>query len=141
MRVKISVKQDEQGSVLILALLVLLVMSILIIGSLELLTTDLKIMDNHLNDIQATYIADSGIEDAIYELRQDVYWSGGFVDKEFPSGSGHTYTVTIDNSSYPLVTITSTSTILGSQRTIEAQVEIDAASAPPDVRVIYWKEI
>ncbi|MFQ6044171.1 MAG: PilX N-terminal domain-containing pilus assembly protein [Candidatus Poribacteria bacterium] len=141
MYTKLFIKQNEQGSVLVLVLLILMVMSVLIIGALDLLTTDLKIIGNHLHDIQATYIADAGIEDAICELRQDVYWSVGFVNKEFPSGSGNIYTVTVDNSSYPLVTITSTSNVSGFQRTIEAQLEIDDSLTPPYVKVIYWKEL
>jgi Tfp pilus assembly protein PilX len=141
MQVRILFQQDEQGSALILTLLILMVMSILIISALELLSTDLQIIDNHLRDIQATYIADAGIEDAIYELTQNFNWSTGFTDKEFPSGSGSIYTVTVENN-YPLVTITSTSTVSGIQRTIEAQVEVYGSTSPPySVKVIYWKEL
>jgi Tfp pilus assembly protein PilX len=133
---------NEKGSALILTLLILMVMSILIVGGLELLTTDLRITDNHLHDIQATYIADAGIEDAIYQLSQDASWSTGFTDQEFPSGSGNLYTVTVLDNSYPLVTIKSTSTVSGVQCNIEAQVEIYGAPNPPySIRIIYWKEL
>lgn len=122
-----------------LALIVMSVLSLLAISSFELLTASIQIIANHRHDLQAMYIADAGIEDAIDHLRDDPGWSAG-LDVEFPTGSGNTYTVSIDNSGYPIIVITSTGTIQNFQRTLEAEVEVIGSSSPYSVVMTYWKE-
>ena len=118
-------------------------MSTLVIGALHLTTTDLQIARNHQYDEEALYIAEAGIEDAIQELRSDISWDIGFSNKEYPSGSGNTYTVAVQND-YPTVVLTSTSTVRTSySRQIEVQVYITGppAASPYPVRLDYWKEL
>ena len=133
--------RDSRGATLIIALIVMGVLSILTIGSLQMLTANIQISNNHIKDMQALYIADAGIEDAIDRLRDDPNWDAGLTDVEFPPGSGNTYTVTIDNSGYPSVIITSTGKVSDFQRTLEAQIDISGSSAPYSVTTVYWKEL
>jgi Tfp pilus assembly protein PilX len=132
--------KGQHGAALVIALIVMTMLSMLAIGSLEMLTLNIQIASNHMHDLQALYIADAGMEDAIMELRSDSSWDTGFTDKEFPVGSGNTYTVTIDNSDSPSIVITSTGIVSDFQRSLEAQVEITGASAPYTVEMAYWKE-
>jgi len=118
-------KKQESGVALIISLFVLFLTSVLIVAFLESLTTDLQITKNHSSELEATYIAEAGVEDALYELKQDSSWNAGFTDKLFPEDSSSSYTVTIDDSSYPEITITSTATLAsGYQRTLSATVEV-----------------
>jgi len=118
-------RKHENGVALLISLFVLFISSVLIVAFLDSLTTDLQITKNQASAIKATYIAEAGLEDSLYELKQDSHWDTGFVNKTFPDGSGSSYTVTIDNSGYPDITITSTATLAsGYQRTITATVEI-----------------
>lgn len=131
----------QRGAALVIALIVMTMVSMLTIGSLEMLTLNVQIANNHIHDLQALYIADAGVEDAIDRLRDNPGWSTGLTDEEFPAGSGNTYTVTIDNSGSPAIVITSTGMVADFQRSIEVQVEVAGSSAPYSIRTTYWKEI
>ncbi len=119
----IALKKQESGVALIISLFVLFLSSVLIVAFLGSLTTDLQITKNQVSALEATYIAEAGVEDALYELKQDSSWNAGFTNKTFPDDSGSIYTVTI--SGYPEITITSTATLAsGYQHTVTATVEI-----------------
>lgn len=134
-----KVNNIERGAVLIIALMVASALSLLIISTLEMVTSGTYIANNHKKYLQSLYIADAGVEDSIKHLRANPSWSAGFSNKSFESGI---YTVSINNSSYPLITITSTGTVNNNSVTIESQVEIiDTGLSEYLVKVIYWKEI
>lgn len=136
---------NRRGVILLLTLFIILLMSILVIGYLEIAATETQIMRNHKLSTQALYIAEAGIEDAIYTLRQtgNHNWDTGFTDKIFPAGSSSSYTVTIDNSDDPNIVIVSTGTVPGAfQRRIEVEITLSGppSSAPYPVNINYWKE-
>lgn len=117
-------------------------MSVLYIGYLQLLSTELQITRNHSYSEQALYVADAGIESAIMTLRSNCYWSAGFTNQACPSGSGNTYTVTVVNN-YPVVVLTSSSSVGGKySRRIVARVIVSGPtlSTPYPVRIDYWEE-
>ncbi len=131
----------QRGAALVVALIVMAVLALLTMSSLDMLTVNVQISGNHERELKASYIADAGIEDAIDRLRDDPNWNAGLTNVEFPTGSGNTYTVTIDNSGYPLIVITSTGTVPNFQRSLEVQVKITGSSSPYKATTIYWKEI
>jgi len=131
---------SPRGAALVIALIVMSMLSLLTVSSLEMLTINIQIGNNHVHDLQALYIADAGVEDAIDRLRDDPSWDAGLSDVEFPAGSGNTYAVTIDNTEYPLVVITSTGTVFNFQRSLEVRVKITGSSSPYSVAITYWKE-
>ena len=131
---------EPRGAALVVALIVMTMLSLLTVSSLEMLTINVQIGNNHVHDLQALYIAEAGIEDAIDRLRDDPTWDIGLSDVEFPSGSGNTYTVTIDNSAYPLIVITSTGVVFSFQRVLEVEVGITGSSSPYSATITYWKE-
>jgi len=108
-------------------------------GLLLALTSDLRIVKNHLYSSKALYVADAGIEEAIAALRSDYAWDIGFTQKAFPAGSSSHYTVTVANT-HPVVVLTSTGVSVGFERTVEAKLIVAETSAPYPVRVLYWKE-
>ena len=136
--------REARGAALVIALIVMSMLSLLTIGSLEMLTVNVQIANNHMHDLQALYIADAGVEHAISVLRNNpTVPSGTYGPLEFPAGSGNTYTVAIVNS-YPSdgnVLITSTGAVSDFQRSVEVQVEITGASSPYSIVTEYWKEI
>ena len=137
---------NQKGVVLLLTAFLILFMSIFVIGFLEVATTETEIMRNHSLSNNALYIAEAGIEDAIYTLRQagNHHWDEGFTDKVFPAGSSSSYTVTVDNGDYPTIVITSTGTVSGTfQRQVEAEISISGppVAAPYPISINQWKEI
>ena len=114
----------------------MLFISLLVVAFVDLATIDQQIVTNQIYDLRTGFIADAGVETAVYELRQDSGYSGTGGNVEFPSGSGNTYNVTVSGS-----TITSTGTVTDFSRTIEVDFAISGASAPYTVRINTWKEI
>jgi Tfp pilus assembly protein PilX len=140
MTIRTEKTEEPRGAALIVALIVMSMLSLFVISSLEMLIVNVQINSNHVRDLQALYIADAGIEDAIARLRDDPNWDDG-LSEEFPSSSGNTYTVVVDNSEYPSIVITSTGSVPNFQRSIEVEVEIAGSSSPYSVTTTYWKEI
>ena len=135
-----EIAEEPRGAALIIALIVMALLSLLIVCLLEMLAINVQITGNHSRDIQALYIAEAGVEDAIDRLRDDPSWDAGLTDIEFPAGSGNTYTVSIDNSGSPSIIIASNGTVSNFQRALEVQIEVTGSSPPYSVSTTYWKE-
>lgn len=71
----------------------LALLSVLVMGMLEINTEELQLMQNHVYAAQALAIAEAGLNDAFSELRLDANWNSGFSDKPFEGGS---YTVDVN---------------------------------------------
>jgi Tfp pilus assembly protein PilX len=94
------IKRRNSGSVLLMVVFALALLSVLVMGMLEINTEELQLMQNQVFAAQALAIAEAGLNDAFSELRADSGWNAGFSDKAFEGG---TYTVDVNSS-----TITST---------------------------------
>lgn len=130
-----------------LTMLIMAALSILTVSALELLTTSMRITGNHKRELEAIYVADAGIEDAVKELRNDRDWRTGFNNKDF---LGSKYTVTLTQTSTdafgnPIIKIESTgTTTIGFQRKLEAEVKVvqtPELALPYSVVMNYWKEV
>ena len=126
----------SKGIALVLALFVLLFLSLLVVVSLDMSTTDQQIATNQIRDMQATYIADAGVEWAVYQLRQDDTYSGTGSPVEFPAGSGYTYNVSVSGGD----TISSVGTVGVFTRTLQAEYSLSGTSSPYTVKITTWKE-
>jgi type II secretory pathway component PulK len=128
--------KNEKGIALIMVLFAMLFISLLVVAFVDLATIDQQIVTNQVRDLQAGFIADAGVETAVYELRQDSGYSGTGGNVEFPAGSGNTYNVTVAGS-----TITATGTISDFSRTLEVDFSISGGSSPYTVMINTWKEV
>ena len=129
---------NKKGVALLLALFTLIIISLLLISFLELTTTDLQIVSNHLTRDEALYIADAGVEYAVSQLRNNKNWQVSNETTPFPSGSSNTYAVT-----YPVDSgiIRSTGRLItGGQVTLEVKVSV-TGNAPYKVKIIYYREL
>lgn len=128
--------KNRRGAILLMTVFIIALGAALIIGFLQVSTTDLQIVRNTQYSTRALYIADAGIEDALYELDQSSLWNAGFSNKSF---AGDSYTVTIVNNHPSPSIIDSISTVAGSfQRHIQVQTTIQGSNPPS---IDYWKEI
>lgn len=128
--------KNRRGAILLMTVFIIALGAILIIGFLQLSLADLQIVRNHHYSLRALYIAEAGVEDAMYELTQDKNWNDGFTNKAF---AGETYTVTITAIDSKTKVIDSAGTVDGSfQRHLEVQVSISGSDPPV---IDYWKEL
>ena len=109
----------RRGIALIIALFTLLFMSLLTVLFLDITGIDQQITTNYVRTMQADFLADAGIETAVYELTEDAAYNGTGGEVEFPAGSGNTYNVSISGN-----TITSVGTAKGFSSTLEADFTI-----------------
>ena len=96
----------KKGSVILLAVFAIALLSTLVVGILQMNTEEIQLMQNQVNAAQSLAIAEAGVNDAFAELRQDSSWTTGFASKVFGGGS---YSVAVSNS-LPNLTVESTAT-------------------------------
>ncbi|MHC4431750.1 MAG: hypothetical protein ACYTBS_07915 [Planctomycetota bacterium] len=111
-------KFKNNGTVLVMTIFIVALMSAVVIGILQMNTEQIQLMHNHVCAAEAVATAEAGLNDAFAELRADSSWSTGFSNKPFNGGS---YTVTVSGS-LPSLTIESTGT---SPQGYIAQVDAD----------------
>lgn len=106
------------------------------IGFLEVAVTDIEISRNQKGDVIVTYIADAGVDAAVYDLLNA--GDGNISRTEFTvDDNTYYYTVTQTDKSGNIYTVRSLGEYGSFQRTIEARIEITGQTA----NVQYWKEI
>jgi hypothetical protein len=119
----------DQGSVMLIAVFVIALLSSLVIGMLQLNTEEIQLMRNHICASQAMAVAEAGLNDVLSEIRADDEWNSGFTDKSFGS---HKYTVTVSGT-LPELTIESTGT---SSQGFVARVEADVTVGTADPYIV-----
>ncbi|MBN2592813.1 MAG: hypothetical protein JXA81_04835 [Sedimentisphaerales bacterium] len=117
----------HKGSVLLLAIFVIALLTAVVIGMLQLSTEELQLMRNQIYAAEALAIAEAGLNNAFIELRNDPSWSAGFANKTFNGGS---YTVAVAGS-----TVTSTGTSSqGFVGRVKADITV-GSSSPHIIRI------
>ena len=118
----------QSGSVLMMTVFVVALLSTIVMGILEMNTVDIQIMQNQVSAVEAQMTALAGLNDALDDLRADASWTDGFKDKSFNGGA---YTVGVSGSA-----LTSTGkTAQGFSAEITAEVTLSAAGPPYIIRL------
>ncbi len=129
--------KNQKGAVLLIAVFIILLSSILVIGFLEVATTDIEIARNQKSDVIVTYIADAGVDAAIYDLLNA--GEGNISRTEFPdTAQNNTYYTTVQTAKDGTIyTIRSTGEFGVFQRVLEVKIKITGSTAT----LQYWKEV
>jgi Tfp pilus assembly protein PilX len=131
--------KNAKGFILILVLFTVLIMAALIIGLLNLTAIDASLVKNHLCSLQAYYIAEAGIADAINEIRQNGPLPDSAWQETFPTASSSQYDVAVSQSS-TVINCTGLAAASNFSRTLEVWVGITGGSSPYSVSIQKWKE-
>ena len=120
------IAKSNNGSVLLITIFAIALLSMLVMGILQMNTEEVQLMQNHIYAAQALAIAEAGLNDALAEIRADCAWDEGFVDKSFADGS---YSVTVEGD-LPNLTIQSEGTSSqGFVARVEAEVTVDTSDS------------
>jgi Tfp pilus assembly protein PilX len=120
------------GSVLLITVFTIAVISVLVAGMLALTTEQVKLMNNQEGAAEAFEIAEAGLNDALAELRADWSWNSGFTNKPFAGGN---YTIDVNSTNLPEICITSNSVTAEGYRTkLVANATINAKT-PAAIRI------
>lgn len=133
-------RYNKQGSVLVLTMFTMAILSILVIAMLNTAAADLQLVKNHIYYQKAHYIAEAGIADAIDRIQRDVVGSGQW-ETTFPAGSQNKYEVAVTQNSPVVVRATGIVESTGFSKILEVQLRTTGSSAPFKVSIIQWKEI
>ena len=120
---KVELKND--GSVLLITVFVIALLSAVVMGILQLNTEEIQLMRNQIYATQAVATAEAGLNDAFLQIRTDPNWDSGFTGKAFNGGS---YTVVASGN-----TITSTGT---TAQGFVARVEADITTGTTSPYII-----
>jgi hypothetical protein len=123
----------NSGSVLIVVVFAIALMTALVAGILQLDSEQIQIMKNEIFAAQAITIAEAGLNDAFAEMRANSAWNAGFSGKSFGGGS---YTVTVAGTP-PDPNVVSTGTgPAGFVAKVEAEITIGNTTPPSAEHVI-----
>ncbi len=90
----------KSGTVLILTVFIIAMLSIAVSGMLSAISSDLSLMQNHIDSAEAEMMALAGLNDAFDQIRRDRDWDEGFSNKAF---NGGTYSVDVDEDEITVV--------------------------------------
>ena len=90
-------RHEKKSIALILAMFAMLFVALLVTAFLDMATIDQQITTNTIRGLQAQYLADAGVETAVYNLRNNTNYNGtsGIINHT----SGCNYSFTVDNTS------------------------------------------
>jgi Tfp pilus assembly protein PilX len=126
----VEIKIKNNGSVLLIAVFAIALMSVLTIGMFEIYTEEVQLMQNQVNAAQALATAEAGLNDAFSRIRQ-----GNDPNIASTPFNGGTYSVTAGPSTISNLLITSTGTTsLGFVANVEADITKGSGS-PCVIRV------
>jgi hypothetical protein len=79
---KVMIKRNK-GSVLLITIFLVAFLAAIVMGMLQVNTQELRFMMDHIQSLQAVATAEAGLNDALYQIRQDKDWNTGFNNKGF----------------------------------------------------------
>lgn len=128
---------DKKGVALVLILFITLFLSMVIITLANILSTDIRIVGNHLRQVKAFHIADAGIEYTISQIKKNQNWTADGSKIEFPPASGCFYIITYPKFDFPYTVVSQAQLKDGLTKTIEVMVKVTW----PKVELLDWMEI
>ncbi len=126
---------QQKGFLLITSLVVLSIMMVIVSFYLDAIIQETRVFDIVDTSPQTYYLAEAGVQEAIWKLQNDATWKTNFENNASWSDSftrndvlvsGGSYTVTVENNALAHATIVATSTIsvrdTSAQRVVEVSV-------------------
>lgn len=91
-------KKDQKGTIVIISLIATLILMSLSAYFLNALIVEMKVVESMDKAQEAYYLAESGINEAIWKLQNDNQWKENFTDPDLnPDPSGQYWSETINN--------------------------------------------
>jgi hypothetical protein len=132
-------KFKNKGSVFVVAIFVIAMLSTLVIGMLKINSGEIQLVHNQIFATQALAVADAGLNATLAEIRDDPLWDTGFVDEPVDSSphfAGGQYTVEVNGNN---IKVTAS---VNSWHSYTAIVEVDvtiSADHPHIIRIDHYR--
>ena len=118
----------------------MVLLATMVIGLANLTAVDLSLVKNHMCSLQAYYIAEAGIADAIDQIQQQGTLATTDWESSFPA-SPDKYTIAVTQDSTTVITSTGLAATANFTRELEVDVSVSGSSAPYTVSINQWKEV
>ena len=118
-------KKRQKGSVILMVIFVIALLSTLVTGMLQINTEEIQLMQNYVYAAQSKAIAEAGLNAAFNQLRTNSSWTTGFNGRNFGDG---TYTVTVSGALPNLTIASASATSRGYATNVEADITVGTAS-------------
>jgi hypothetical protein len=126
----------KKGSVLIISTFVIALVSALVIGILQVNMSEIRLTQHRVYASQALAVAEAGLNDAMFEIRNDRTWTKGFSDKAFSGeerfGGGR---YTVDGNNHSITVIATVDEWDGYISTLAAQISVTDGNSPYIIRI------
>ncbi len=132
--------RNGQGFILILTLFTALMLGTLVVAFLLLTAIDLNLVKNHMCSLQAYYVAEAGIVDAIDKIQRDELTTDEWED-DFPQGASSSYNVVVVPGPTNVITSTGFVPAANFSRVLEVHVKVISDFVPYKVSVKHFKEV
>jgi Tfp pilus assembly protein PilX len=121
----------RKGSVLLISVFVSALFAAMVIGTMQLNTEEAMLTGNYIELTRAIAVAEAGLNDAYYEIRQNRNWATGFTNKTFAGG---TYTVTVSGTLPGRSLVSTGVTAAGYKARVDADITV-GSSAPYSITI------
>ena len=125
-------RYTNNGSVMLITVFIIALLSVVVVGILQINTEDIQLIQNQIYGIQALATAEAGLNDAFAGIRDDYEWDEGFDDKSFDGGF---YNVSVTGSAPNLTIVSEGTAPQGYVAKVTADVTIDTAGSDHTVRI------
>ncbi|MFH1372151.1 MAG: hypothetical protein ABII09_12820 [Planctomycetota bacterium] len=128
-------KKKNCGSVLLVIIFAIALLTMITVGILQMTTEELMLMHNQLYSAQAIELAEAGLNDAFAQIRADSGWTpdAGYTNKSF-DGYG-SYTVTYEGLPPDPNIISTGVSSQGYTARVKAEVKIGGAAPDCVIRI------
>lgn len=133
-------KKNTKGFVLVVTIFAASILATLVIGMANLSTVDLSLIKNHLYSLQAYYIAEAGVADAIDRIQNQGTLATTDWEEFFPA-SPDKYTIAVAQGPTTVITSTGLAATANFSRELQVEVTVSGSSSPYTVSILQWKEV
>ncbi len=133
--------RNGQGFILLLTLFTALILGTLVVGFLLLTVVDLNLVKNNTCSLQAYYLAEAGIVDAIDKIQRLEELESTEWQEDFPQGASSSYSVVVVCGPTNIITSTGIIPTANFSRTLEVHVKVVSEEPPYKVSVKHYEEV
>jgi hypothetical protein len=87
----------RNGVAILVALLVMAASTMVVVAVLDTQTMEFMALNNTVDYDRARYLAEAGMSHSLSILEQDITFRGTIAQADFPTGSGNSYTATVQD--------------------------------------------
>jgi Tfp pilus assembly protein PilX len=122
-KIKMKKRIRRKGVAILVALLVMAATTMVVVSVLDNQTMQFMALNNTVDYDRARYLAEAGMSHSLSILEQDITFRGTISETDFPTGSGNSYTATVQDGAGSTILISSSGTSGTFTRSLEANVK------------------